>query len=126
MNFIIEALYALNITDIIVHGDVNTEKEFLDQCKKVVGHTSSNEAICSSDPDDFGVTWAEVKTKMDEFRAEYDSQAYARKRAQEYPSLAEQLDLLWHAIDTDTLDNKDYRNKFYTRLKKVKEDNPKG
>ena len=87
MNFIIEALYALNITDIIVHGDVNTEKEFLDQCKKVVGRTSNNEAICSSDPDDFGVTWAEVKTKMDEFQAEYDSQAYARNRKDEYDAL---------------------------------------
>ena len=71
-------------------------------------------------------TTAELDTEVKRLQAEYDSQEYARKRAQEYPDLAEQLDLLWHAIDTDTLDNKDYRNKFYTRLKKVKEDNPKG
>ena len=59
-------------------------------------------------------------------QADYDSRQYMRDRSQQYPPLAEQLDLLWHAIDTDTLDNKDYRNKFYTMLKKVKEDNPKG
>ena len=68
----------------------------------------------------------EVIDKLAELQTEWDSQEYARNRKEEYPPLAEQLDLLWHAIDTDTLDDKDYRNKFYTRLKKVKEDNPKG
>ena len=106
MNFIVEALYALNIKDIIVHGDVNTEKEFLDQCKKVVSHTSSNEAICSSDPDDFGVTWAEVKTKMDEFRAEYDSQAYARNRKIEYDKL-NQLEMQYDDEEDGTTTWKD-------------------
>ena len=59
-------------------------------------------------------------------QAEFDAQAYARKRAQEYPDLAEQLDLLWHAIDTGTLDDRDHRNKFYSTLKTVKTNNPKG
>ena len=69
---------------------------------------------------------ADIEAKVAEYAAEWDSQEYARNRAEQYPDLAEQLDLLWHAIDTDTLNDKDYRNKFYTRLKKVKEDNPKG
>ncbi len=59
-------------------------------------------------------------------RKEWDKQAYARNRALQYPALAEQLDLLWHAIDAGTLDNRDHRNKFYSMLKKVKTDNPKG
>ena len=71
-------------------------------------------------------TKAEIDAEIIRLQAEWDSQEYARNRAEQYPDLAEQLDLLWHAIDTDTLDDKDYRNKFYTRLKKVKEDNPKG
>ena len=69
---------------------------------------------------------ADITTAHNEWQVEYDSQEYARNRAEQYPDLAEQLDLLWDAIDTDTLNDKDYRNKFYTRLKKVKEDNPKG
>ena len=55
-----------------------------------------------------------------------DDNLIIENRRSEYPELAEQLDLIWHAIDTDTLNDRDYRNKFYTRLKKVKEDNPKG
>ena len=71
-------------------------------------------------------TEKEFNDAVTAWNAEYDTQEYARNRAEQYPDLAEQLDLLWHAIDTGTLDNRDHRNKFYTRLKKVKEDNPKG
>ena len=71
-------------------------------------------------------TEAEIDAELKRLQEEWNAQEYARNRAEQYPDLAEQLDLLWHAIDTDTLDDKDYRNKFYTRLKKVKEDNPKG
>ena len=64
--------------------------------------------------------------EMDAYEADYAARQYQRERHDLYPGIREQLDLLWHAIDTDTLNDKDYRNKFYTRLKKVKEDNPKG
>ena len=67
-----------------------------------------------------------IEAEINRLEVEWDSQAYARKRAQEYPELAEQLDLLWHAIDTGTLDNRDHRNKFYSTLKTVKTNNPKG
>ena len=69
---------------------------------------------------------ADIDAKLLELQAEWNAKQYARKRAQEYPELAEQLDLLWHAIDTGTLDDKDHRNKFYSRLKLVKDNNPKG
>ena len=48
---------------------------------------------------------------------------YAEKRETSYPSLREQLDMLWHAIDTGTLDK---NSTFYTRLKAVKDKYPKG
>ena len=69
---------------------------------------------------------SKVTKEVDRADAEYASLAYARKRKDEYPPLAEQLDLLWHAIDAGTLDDRDHRNKFYTILKQVKENNPKG
>ena len=69
---------------------------------------------------------ADIDAKVAEYTAEWDAQAYSRNRKEEYPDLAEQLDLLWHAIDTGTLDDRDHRNKFYTTLKQVKENNPKG
>ena len=40
-----------------------------------------------------------------------------------YPPLVEQLDKLWHDINNGTLDN---TGAFYTALKTVKDDNPKG
>jgi len=47
---------------------------------------------------------------------------YAEKREISYPSLREQLDMLWHAIDAGTLDK---TSDFYTNLKVVKDKYPK-
>ena len=69
---------------------------------------------------------SEIEAELKKLQDSYDSQEYARNRANQYPELAEQLDLLWHAIDAGTLDDRDHRNKFYTTLKQVKENNPKG
>ena len=69
---------------------------------------------------------SDIDTKYTEMVSGWESEDYARKRAIEYPSFAEQLDLLWHAIDTGTLDDRDHRNKFYSTLKAVKTNNPKG
>ena len=63
-----------------------------------------------------------IQAKLKELEAEYDSQEYARTRATLYPEIGDQLDMLWHAIDSGTLDK---TSDFYTTLKKVKDDNPK-
>ena len=71
-------------------------------------------------------TEEEIDTKLAEMQAEYDAQAYARNRAPLYPTIGDQLDLLWHAIDTgDWTAAKVKTTDFYTKLKKVKDDNPK-
>ena len=44
------------------------------------------------------------------------------KDDRQYPDVKEQLDMLWHSIDTDTLDK---TSEFYTSLKSVKDSNPK-
>ena len=61
--------------------------------------------------------------EMDAYEADYAARQYQRERHDLYPGIREQLDLLWHAIDNDTLDK---TSDFYTKLKKVKDDNPKG
>lgn len=48
---------------------------------------------------------------------------YRVLRAREYPQIREQLDMIWHAIDTDSLDK---TSDFYKELKKVKDKYPKG
>ena len=41
-------------------------------------------------------TEAEINAEISRLQAEFDSQAYARNRASEYPDLAEQLDYIYH------------------------------
>ena len=65
----------------------------------------------------------DVVTKVEEAKIKEENTLYQKFRAFSYPSVGDQLDLLWHAIDDETLDK---TSDFYTKLKKVKDDNPKG
>lgn len=47
---------------------------------------------------------------------------YRRKRSFEYPSLTDQLDMLWHAMDSGALPKVD---SFYDAIKEVKDKYPK-
>ena len=48
------------------------------------------------------------------------------KRRAEYPSIGDQLDMLWHAVDTgDWTPTKVKTTEFYTALKAVKDAHPK-
>jgi hypothetical protein len=52
--------------------------------------------------------------------------AYARTRESAYPSIGDQLDMLWHAIDSDNWTAAKVKTTdFYTQLKTVKDANPK-
>ena len=71
-------------------------------------------------------TEAEIETAHAEWQAEYDAQDYARARETAYPSIGDQLDMLWHAIDVgDWTAAKVKTTSFYTELKAVKDANPK-
>jgi hypothetical protein len=69
---------------------------------------------------------SEIDEEIVRLQAEHDSQEYARNRQAEYPEIGDQLDMLWHAIDTgDWTDAKVKTTEFYTALKAVKDANPK-
>jgi hypothetical protein len=53
-------------------------------------------------------------------QSEYDAKEYQRLR--KYPSLGDQLDMLWHSIDSGTLNK---TSDFYTAIKAVKDAHPK-
>ena len=63
-----------------------------------------------------------IQSKLTELQADYEAKKYQRDREKIYPEIGDQLDMLWHAIDSGTLDK---TSDFYTTLKKVKDDNPK-
>ena len=72
------------------------------------------------------ITVAQIQTKQAELQTAFDAQAYARTRADAYPSIGDQLDMLWHAVDTgDWTAAKVKTTSFYTELKAVKDANPK-
>jgi len=66
MTDISKSLSSLGITEWVLRGKPTSEAEFNTMFSKVVGADENNTAIESSDPADFGVTWAEVKAKYDE------------------------------------------------------------
>ena len=68
------------------------------------------------------ISKADIQAKQAELKTAYDAKDYQRKRQPEYPNIGEQLDLLWHAIDDETLDK---TSNFYTSLKATKDKYPK-
>ena len=65
---------------------------------------------------------ADIEAKMVELQADYDAKQYQRDRV--YPSIGDQLDMLWHSIDrSDELKSKYFD--FYEAIKAVKVKNPK-
>jgi hypothetical protein len=64
------------------------------------------------------ISKANIKTKMAELQADYEAKQYQRNRASEYPSIAEQLDLIYHAGQGG--------DAFQAAIKSVKDKHPKG
>ena len=71
-------------------------------------------------------TESELTNALTAQQTSYDNAAYSRARAVAYPSIGDQLDMLWHAVDTgDWTAVKVKTTEFYTALKAVKDANPK-
>ena len=64
-------------------------------------------------------TDAEIDAEIIRLQAEYDAQAYARKRAEAYPSLSDQMDMIMK-------DNRDGTKTHQTACEAVKKKYPKG
>ena len=86
------------------------------------------------DADDINqITWlngttpipvADIEAKMTELQAEYDAKQYQRERATAYPSIGDQLDMLWHSIDQNPSLKSEYFE-FYEAIKAIKVKHPK-
>ena len=86
MASISEALSALDIKEWTMTGEPTTEEEFNKQFKKVIGVDSDGSAILSSDPKDFGTTWAKVSAKQKEL---IDAEPMVELRKQRNSLIAE-------------------------------------
>ena len=66
MTTIATALNELGITEWVLRGEPTTEDEFNEMFRKVTGSDDNGSAIESSNPSDFGVTWAQASAKKTE------------------------------------------------------------
>ncbi len=63
MTTISTALTSLGIKEWVLRGEPTSEDEFNSMFRKVTGEASSGTAIESSDPSDWGTTWAKVSAE---------------------------------------------------------------
>jgi hypothetical protein len=66
------------------------------------------------------ITNKQIEDEVVRLQTEYDAKEYQRLR--QYPSIGDQLDMLWHAIDLGKLNK---TSDFYLTIKAVKDSNPK-
>jgi len=78
--------------EFVITGEPSNEAEYKANVKYVTGADSNGTAIFG----DQLYTWAEVSAKKTVLQTAYDNNEYQRKRASEYPSIADQLDDIYH------------------------------
>ena len=78
----------------------------IDTVIKAILKINPNAEVSVSDDDVNKIEWhngttpipkVDIEAKMVEVQAEYDANQYQRDRV--YPSIGDQLDMLWHSID---------------------------
>ena len=76
--------------------------------------------------DDGSDEWKRIQAWLDAGNSVTDRlewrDLYSGDRRMAYPKIADQLDMIWHAIDDNTLDK---TSEFYTAIKSIKDSNPK-
>jgi hypothetical protein len=64
-------------------------------------------------------SWDEVIAQFEYDKKIYESLQYARDRKANYPKIEDQLDMLWHAMDSGQISGKE--TEWYNTIKSVKE-----
>ena len=63
---------------------------------KVILKDQDYDTIIWEDGNPTGITKTQIETKLSELTTAYNNQDYARKRDEEYPSIKDQLDDIYH------------------------------
>ena len=93
MTDIASAIKALKSdAEFVITGEPSNEAEYKANVKYVTGSDENDTAVFG----DQLFTWAEVSAKQAVLQTAYDNNEYQRKRASEYPSIADQLDDIYH------------------------------
>jgi len=94
MTDVISAIKALDAdAQVVVNGEPSNQAEYEANVKYISGADENGSAVFK-DTQDF--TWSQVSAKKAELQTAYDNNEYQRKRVAEYPSIADQLDKIYH------------------------------
>jgi len=82
-----------NSHEFVVRGEPTNEAEYNSQVKFISGADANGTAIFS---DTQAYSWSEVSAEVTSLQTAYDANKYQRDRAEEYPSIVDQLDDIFH------------------------------
>ena len=83
-----------NSHEYVTTGTPTNEAEYNSQVKFVSGSADANGTAIFSDTQAY--SWSEVSAELTSLQTAYDNNKYQRDRALEYPSIADQLDDIFH------------------------------
>ena len=101
MTDIISAIKALDANaQVVVNGEPSNQTEYEANVKYISGADENGSAVFK-DTQDF--TWDQVSAKKAELQTDYDNKQYQRDRAKAYPSLQDQMDMMyWDNVNNTT------------------------
>ena len=67
----------------------------------------------------------EILNRFESMNKEIAKTQYVSDRQSQYPSIEDQIDMLWNDIGSGQFGAKAKESKFYKTIKKIKDDNPK-
>ena len=82
-----------NNHEYVMTGTPTNEAEYNSQVKFISGADANGTAIFS---DTQAYSWSEVSAELTALQTAYDNNEYQRDRAEEYPSIVDQLDDIYH------------------------------
>lgn len=107
------------ISDWNYNGDDPTcEEEFNERFVKIVPNEEGwGERV--TDPSKFGITYQEVMSHYNDIMKEFNAIKQARER--KYPKVEEQLDMIWHTINSNLILRILFgKTKWFTTIKSIK------
>ena len=98
MTDISKAIQSLNTKsgnnhEYVMTGTPTNETEYNSQVKFISGADANGTAIFS---DTQAYSWSEISAEQSSLQTAYDNNEYQRDRAEEYPSIVDQLDDIYH------------------------------
>ena len=107
------------ISDWSYNGDHPTcEEEFNERFVKIIPN-EMGWGVKVNDPSKFGITYQEVMSHYDDIMKEFN--AIKHKRERKYPKVEEQLDMIWHTINSNLILKILFgKTKWFTTIKSIK------